>query len=77
MLQYTFTATPVGGGTPVVVTSIDPDVRFYGLLPNTQARACSVISMGRHLGCCRQATLTIRSTGCGGAAFMKALQLLT
>lgn len=42
-LQYTFTAVPVGGGTPVTVSSIDPDVRFYGLQPNTTAswRACS------------------------------------
>ena len=38
ILQYTFTATPVGGGTPVVVTSMDPDVRFYGLIPNTEVR---------------------------------------
>lgn len=37
MLQYTFTATPVNGGTPITVTSTDPDVRFYGLQPNTEA----------------------------------------
>ena len=42
LLQYTFTATPVGGGTPVVVTSSDPDVRFYGLSPATEASTCSV-----------------------------------
>jgi hypothetical protein len=37
MPQYTFTATPVGGGPSVIVSSIDPDVRLYGLLPNTEA----------------------------------------
>lgn len=36
-LQYTFTATPVGGGPPVTVTSTAPDVRFEGLLPSTEA----------------------------------------
>lgn len=35
-LQYTFTATPEGGGPAVVVTSTDPDVRFYGLAPDTE-----------------------------------------
>lgn len=37
ILQYTFTATPVGGGPAITVTSVDPDVRLYGLRPNTEA----------------------------------------
>ena len=43
VLQYTFTATPVGGGTPVTVSSTDPDVRFQGLQPGTEVRctACA------------------------------------
>jgi len=33
--QWRFTATPVGGGPAVTATSPSPDVRFYGLTPNT------------------------------------------
>ena len=35
-LQYTFTATPVNGGPPVVVTSTTPEANFTGLEPATQ-----------------------------------------
>lgn len=35
-MQYTFTATPANGGTPVVVTSSTPDASFTGLKPSTQ-----------------------------------------
>jgi len=41
--QWRFTATPVGGGTPVTANNTAPDVRFYGLTPNTTVssrRAC-------------------------------------
>ena len=38
VLQYTFTATPLNGGPPVVVTSTTPDVMFTGLTPATQVR---------------------------------------
>jgi hypothetical protein len=34
--QYTFTATPLSGGAPVVVTSSTPSVNFTGLTPATQ-----------------------------------------
>ena len=34
--SYTFTATPLGGGTPVVVTSDVPIADFKGLQPGTQ-----------------------------------------
>lgn len=43
-VQYTFTATPVGGGAPITVTSTDPDVRFYGLQPDTQASLLRYLS---------------------------------
>ena len=37
LVQWKFTATPVSGGGPAVtVTSPSPDVRFTGLLPDTQ-----------------------------------------
>ena len=35
-LQYTFTATPLNGGPPVVVTSSTPEANFTGLEPATQ-----------------------------------------
>ena len=35
-LQYTFTATPLNGGTPVVVTSKTPEANFTSLEPATQ-----------------------------------------
>lgn len=36
MLQYTFTATPVKGGSPVVVTRTTPEATFTGLQPGTE-----------------------------------------
>ena len=38
MLQWIFTAVPVGGGPAVTATSPSPDARFKGLRPDTQAR---------------------------------------
>ena len=35
-LQYTFTATPLNGGAPVVVTSPTPEASFTGLESGTQ-----------------------------------------
>jgi hypothetical protein len=36
--QYTFTATPLNGGVPVVATSSSPQASFTGLSPATQVR---------------------------------------
>lgn len=44
-LQYTFTATPLNGGPPVVVTSSSPEVDFTGLTPATQVRPVLVMRM--------------------------------
>ena len=43
--SYTFTATPVGGGTPVVVTTSTPTATFNGLKPGT-TYGVSVIGTG-------------------------------
>ena len=40
--QYTFTATPLDGGAPAVVTSSTPEVTFTGLTPATQVRSACV-----------------------------------
>ena len=45
--SFTFTATPVGGGTPVVVTSATPYATFNGLKPGTQY-IVSVVATGQN-----------------------------
>ena len=38
LLQYTITATPVGGGAPVKLTVSSPSATLTGLAPGTQYR---------------------------------------
>lgn len=43
--SYTFTATPIGGGAPIVVTSATPSATFNGLKPGT-GYTVSVVASG-------------------------------
>lgn len=47
LLQWKFTATPAKGGPAVTLASPIPEVRFYGLTPNT---FCEPVAAGRQ-GC--------------------------
>lgn len=40
--EWQFIATPVGGGTPITVTSDSPEARFFNLQPNTQYEVTAV-----------------------------------
>lgn len=63
LLQYTFTATPLSGGAPVVVVSTTPEVNFPGLTPATQVHrmpsrmlcsACPAAAAALHLYFCSE-----------------------
>ena len=50
--KYTFTATPSGGGSPIILTSNSATAAIPGLTPGTQARLHTELAgLAAYLGC--------------------------